>query len=356
MKQEIQFCTASDGTRIAFAKAGRGPPVVRVGSWFTHIEVDWESAVWGHWFSALARGRMLVRYDPRGSGLSDRGAEDLSLDAWVSDLEAVVDAAGLQTFSMIGLCQGGAVGIAYAARHPERIKRLVIYDSYLQGAYAEGVDADLTRQADALARMIEVGWGQPESAFRELFANLLMPEAGRRELRWIGDLESLSATAPDACRLWSAINSFDVRAEATRVTVPTLVFHVRGDTMVPFEAGRRLASFITGARFVPLEGRNHILMEGEKAWSTFRSELDAFLAEDEPVDAAGNEGLPDLTVREHAVLDNLARGLTNTQIASLLSISEKTVRNHVSNIFTKLGVDHRAQAVVLGRKAGLGRE
>lgn len=356
MKQEIQFCSSSDGTRIAFAKAGQGPPLVRVGSWFTHIEVDWESAVWGPWFSALARGRTLLRYDPRGSGLSDRNVDDLSLEAWVGDLEAVVEAAALERFSMIGLCHGGAVAIAYAARHPDRVNRLVLYDSYLQGGYAEGVNDELARQTDALGRMIEVGWGRNAGAFRELFANLLMPEAGQQELRWIGELQHLSASAPDACRLWSAFNAFDVRAEAARVTVPTLVFHVRGDAMVPFEAGRRLASFITGARFVPLEGRNHILMANEKAWNTFRTELDAFLALDEPIDAESVDGLPDLTSRERQVLDHLARGLSNTQIADCLSISEKTVRNHVSNVFSKLDVHHRSQAIVMGRKAGLGRD
>ena len=160
MKQQIQFCTTQDGVRLALAKAGEGPPLVRTANWFTHLELDWESAIWRHWFEALADGRTLVRYDPRGSGLSDRNVNDFSLEAWISDLEAVVDAAGLQRFPLLGLCQGGVVAVAFAARHPERVSRLILYDSYLSGAYAEGVDQRLEKQARTMSEMIELGWGQ----------------------------------------------------------------------------------------------------------------------------------------------------------------------------------------------------
>ena len=356
MKQQIRFCTARDGVRIAFATAGEGPPLVRVNNWFTHLELDWVNPVWRHWSEFLADRRMLVRYDPRGSGLSDRDPADVSLDALVSDLNAVVDALGLSRFPLIGLCQGGAIAIAYAARHPERVSRLVLYDSYLHGAFVGDAGEKLAHQARTFAQMIELGWGRKVGAFREMFAGLLMPDAGERQQKWIGELQRRSASPAMACRLWNEFNSFDVRAEAAKVAAPALVFHVRGDAMVPFEAGRRLAATLPNARFVPLEGRNHILRADEPAWLVFKKELNDFLGLDEQTGAAEARELATLTSREREILDDIARGLTNAQIADRLHIAEKTVRNHVNHVFSKLDARHRAQAIVIARKAGLGRE
>jgi pimeloyl-ACP methyl ester carboxylesterase len=162
---------------------------VRVNNWFTHLEVDWDSPVWRHWTDAFAQGRTLVRYDPRGSGLSDRTVTDFSLDAWVADLEAVVDALELRRFPLVGLCQGGVVAIAYAARHPDRVSRLVLYSAYLHGAYADGAAERFAKQAQTLSQMIEIGWGRDAGAFREVFAGLLMPEGGKEQLKWIGELQ-----------------------------------------------------------------------------------------------------------------------------------------------------------------------
>ena len=356
MRQTIRFCQSRDGVRIAFATLGQGPPLVRVNNWFTHLEVDWDSPVWRHWVDAFAQRRTLIRYDPRGSGLSDREVTDFSLDAWVADLEAVVDAAGLRRFPLVGLCQGGLVAIAYAARHPDRVSRLVLYSAYVHGAYVDGVAEKLVKQAQTLSQMIEIGWGREAGAFRELFANLLMPDGGKEQLKWMGELQRRSASPETACRLWNAFHVFDIRAEASKVTAPTVVFHVRGDAMVPFEAGRQVAAMIPNARFVPLESKNHILLPHEKAWSVFRKELDDFLNTDEPIETAANSELPDLTERERELLEGVARGLTNAEIAERLQISEKTVRNHISSIFSKLGVKHRSQAIVAARKAGLGRD
>jgi len=356
MKQQIRFCTAKDGVRIAFATAGEGPPLVRVNNWFTHLELDWGNPVWRHWWEALSDRRMLVRYDPRGSGLSDRDPADVSLDALVSDLEAVVDALGLARFPLFGLCQGGAIAIAYAARQPKRVSRLALYDSYLHGAYVGDAGEKLARQARAFAEMIELGWGRKVGAFREMFAGLLMPGAGEREQKWIGELQRHSASPAMARRLWDEFNSFDVRAEAAKVAAPALVFHVRGDAMVPFEAGRRLAATLPNARFVPLEGHNHVLRADEPAWPIFRKELGDFLGLDEQTGDAATGELAALTSREREILDGIARGLTNAQIADRLRIAEKTVRNHVNHVFSKLDARHRAQAIVIARKAGLGRE
>jgi TolB-like protein/pimeloyl-ACP methyl ester carboxylesterase/Tfp pilus assembly protein PilF len=301
-EQRIRFCTSRDGVRIAFAAAGQGPPLVRVNNWFTHLEIDWDSPVWRHWLEAFVERRMLVRYDPRGSGLSDRGANDYSLNAWVADLEAVVDALGLRRFPLVRLCQGGLVAIAYAVRHPDRVSRLVLYSSYPHGAYVDGVAGKLTKQAQTLSQMIEMGWGREAGAFREFFANLLMPDGGREQLKWIGELQRRSASPETACRLWNAFHAFDIREEAPKITIPTLVFHVRGDAMVPFECGRQLAAMIPNARFMPLESKNHILLPHEKAWETFRKELNDFLNADEQISTAPGSELSDLTQREKELL------------------------------------------------------
>ena len=354
--QRIRFCRSRDDVQIAFATAGEGPPLVRVNNWFTHLELDWDNPVWRHWSEALAERRTLVRYDPRGSGLSDRDVADFSLDALVSDVKAVVDALGLRRVPLIGLCQGGVIAAAYAARHPERVSRLVLYDSYLHGAFAGDAPEYLAKQAHAFAQLIELGWGRKVGAFREMFANLLMPDAASQQVKWVSELQRRSASPATACSLWNVFNTFDIRTEAPKVTAPTLVFHVRGDAMVPFEAGRRLAAAIPNARFVPLEGRNHILRADEPAWPVFKKELNDFLGADEPADESPADKFSELTAREKVILDCIARGLTNPQIAADLRIAEKTVRNHITSLFSKLGTEHRSQAIVIARKAGLGRD
>lgn len=357
MKQRVQFCTSADGIRIAFAETGSGPPLLRVANWFTHLDLDWQSAVWRHWFDALSDGRTLIRYDPRGCGLSDRNVNDFSLDRWVEDLEAVVEAAGLTRFPLVGLCQGGAVATAYAVRYPHRVSRLVLYDSYLFGAYTNAAPERFEREARTLSQMIEIGWGKESGAFREVFASLLMPDAPKEGLNWIGEMQRRSASARNARLLWDAFNEFDIRDIAADVKAPTLVFHGRGDAMVPFEAGRQLASLIPGARFVPLETRNHILLPREEAWSTFRSELATFLEPEMRSELrAGDLILDALTARETEVLNGVARGLSNRELAKLLRIAEKTVRNHLTTVFSKLGIASRAQAIVSARDAGLGRD
>lgn len=369
MKQQIRFCHAPDGVRIAYATTGTGPPLVRVTNWLTHLNLDWESPVWHHWFKALSQGHQLVRYDARGTGLSDRLVDTLSLDAWVQDLAAVVDALQLDRFPLLGLCQGGAIAIAYAARYPQRVTRLVLYDSYVRGAFvqhaqhpehnraAEDTSPEKAREAEALAEMIQVGWGQEAAAFRQVFTNLLIPGATTEQQRWFAELQRRTVSARTAARLWRLFHSLDVRQLAPQVTVPTLVLHVRGDRMVPFEQGLELASLIPHARFVPLEGKNHILRPDEPAWTHFLSEVQDFLGT--PASASsGDELLADfaaLTPREREVLDLLARGLANSEIVERLVISPKTVRNHVTRIYSKLQTDTRAQTVVLAREAGFGQ-
>ncbi len=353
MRQRIRFCTTSDQVRIAYATAGQGPPLLRVGGWLTHVEKDWQSPVWRHWLQALTSRHRLARFDIRGSGLSDRNAKEQGMEAWLHDLEAVVADLGWQSFSMLGLCQGGAIATAYASRHPERVERLVLYNSYLAGPLASGGNCELAEQAGLLADMIRLGWGQPTPAFRDVFARLLMPRATEEQLGWWDQLQQLTADPESAARLWLAFNRIDISEQARKLAVPTLVCHVRHDTMVPFEAGRQLAATLPHATFQPLEGENHVLQPDEPAWPVFLSAMEQFLlGAAEPL---GADGLPAaLTAREKTVLAQVARGLSNKEIAEGLFMSPKTVRNHISTICGKLGVSSRSQAIVRARDAGLG--
>ena len=313
MKQQIHFCQSFDGVRIAYATSGSGTPLVRAANWLTHLELEWKSPIWSHWFEQLSRSYRLVRYDIRGSGLSARRVGEMSLDAWVRDLEAVVDTLKLDRFDLLGLCQGGAIAVAYAAQHPDRVNRLVVYDSYLHGAFADGVSARRKREAEALSEMISIGWGRHNSAFRQVFAELLMPEASKDEQRWISELQRQTVSPETAVRLWRAFHQIDIRNLAQRVKIPTLVFHVMGDAMVPFAEGQRLASLIPAARFVPLDGKNHILREDEPAWSHFMTELHSFLGTSEAVakEQAVQTAFADLTTREREILGLIAQGLSN---------------------------------------------
>jgi pimeloyl-ACP methyl ester carboxylesterase/DNA-binding CsgD family transcriptional regulator len=353
MTQQICFCTSFDGTRIAYSTTGSGPPLVRVANWVTHLERDLDGPIWPPWFEELSRNHTLVRYDLRGSGLSDRQVDDLSLEAWVKDLEAVVDDLGLDAFSILGLCQGGSIAIAYAVRHPDRVRKLVLYDAYTHGALVEGQRVFERAKAEALTQMIKVGWGRRNAAFRKVFADLLVPDGTKEQQLWLAELQRESTSPEMAARLWRAFHKVDVRDLAPRVQSPALVFHVTSDAMIPFAMGRRLASLLPDARFIPLDGNNHILLPDEPAWERFISELHGFLGEGPRGEV---NAFSDLTPREREVLDLMARGLSNSKIAEELFISPKTVRNHVTRVFSKLEVGRRAAAIVTAREAGFGRD
>jgi pimeloyl-ACP methyl ester carboxylesterase/DNA-binding CsgD family transcriptional regulator len=353
LKQAIRFCTAPDGVRLAYATMGQGPPLVRAAHFLTHLEFDLQSPVWRPWLAELGRDRRVVRYDARGCGLSDRGSTAPSLDAWLADLECVVDAAGLERFALFGCSQGGAMSIAYAARHPERVTGLVLLGSYARGMMRRDLSPVQAREATLLLDLIEVGWGQDNPAFRQVYTSLFIPEGTPEQVRWFNELERLSTTPEHAARTIAAFGQIDVTALAPRVACPTLVLHARGDARVPFDEGRRVAALIPGARFVPLESRNHVLLEHESAFAQCFAEIDAFLGEHDP--ASHREwAFPDLTARERELVELLAHGLDNLQIAAHLGLAEKTVRNKVSAVFTKLDVQSRAQAIVRAREAGFG--
>jgi pimeloyl-ACP methyl ester carboxylesterase/DNA-binding winged helix-turn-helix (wHTH) protein len=290
LEQRIGFCTASDGVRIAYATSGEGPPLVKAANWLTHLDHDWESPVWRHWLRELSSYRTLVRYDERGSGLSDRDCDDLSFDSWVRDLETVVDALGLERFALLGISQGCAVSIAYAIRHPERVSKLVLYGGYLQGIKARARSQQEREQANVIMTQMPLGWGLENPAFRVFFAARFLPEGTPEQVRWFSELQRITTSPEIASRLLSVASMIDVTDLAPAVRVPTLVLHAKGEGVVPFDVGRKIATLIPGARLVPLEGRNHIILESEPAWPRFADEVRRFLAEDD----AGN-GAPKLT-------------------------------------------------------------
>ena len=278
LHQEIRFCTAHDGVQIAYAVTGEGPPIVKVANWLNHLEFDWKSPIWRHLVEGLAHDHTLVRYDERGSGLSDWNAEDISFDAFVCDLEAVVDALRLERFSLLGISQGCAVSIAYAVRHPERVRRMVLHGGYAAGWYHRaGPEERAWRQA--LVTLSREGWGQDSPAFRQVFTSLYVPGATPEQMTWFNQLQRISASPENAVRLQEVLSRLDVRDLLGRVAVPTLVLHCQRDAVVPFSCGRELAGKIPGARFVPLDSDDHLVLEHEPAWPRFLEAVRSFLDE-----------------------------------------------------------------------------
>jgi pimeloyl-ACP methyl ester carboxylesterase len=279
-RQEVRFCTAPDGVRLAHATLGQGPALVKTANWMSHLEYDWKSPLWRHLARELSRDFRLVRYDQRGNGLSDWNVEDFSLDAFVGDLETVVGAVGLERFPLLGVSQGCRVAVAYAARHPDRVSHLVLYGGAARGWKHRSQGA---REARAgLQALIREGWGRETPAFRQVFTTLFMPGAGPEQAAWFNDLQRVSSSAENAFRLTEAYGDIDVTDLLARVRAPTLVMHATEDAMVPFEEGRRLAAGIPGARFAALEGRNHLLLDDEPAFARFLSETRAFLSVPRP--------------------------------------------------------------------------
>jgi pimeloyl-ACP methyl ester carboxylesterase/DNA-binding CsgD family transcriptional regulator len=361
MEQQIRFCRAADGVMLAYARVGSGPPLIKAANWLSHLEHDWKTPIWRPLLERLAAHNTVIRYDERGCGLSDWEVEDLSFESWVRDLEAVADAARVDRFPLLGISQGGPVAIAYAARHPERVSRLILYGTYLRGRLRRDPGPREREEAEALVKLVRAGWGRENPAYRQLFSSIFLPDATLEQMRAFTELQRLSTSPENAARIVSGFDQVDVSELAPELDVPTLVLHVRGDGRIPFEEGRRVAAGIRGARFVPLEGRNHGLLPEDLAFEPFLEEVRRFLAEDEDGEAArATPGdviarVDRMTPREREVLELVARGLDNAAIAGVLAIQPKTVRNHVSVLFAKLGAGHRAEAVVMAREAGFGR-
>ncbi|MBV9018129.1 MAG: alpha/beta fold hydrolase, partial [Alphaproteobacteria bacterium] len=276
-EQQIEFCTSPDGIRLAHSCIGRGPPLVKTGNWMTHLEFDLESPIWQHLYRELSRDHTFIRYDARGNGLSDREVEEVTLEAFVRDLETVVDAAGLDRFALLGISQGCAVSVAYAVRHPERVTHLVLYGGYAQG-WTKRPQTEVERQRnEAMLTLVQLGWGQENPAFRQLFTSQFVPGGTKEQADWFNELQRMSTSPDDAVRNLKAQGNIDITGLLGEVRAPTLVMHARDDARVPFEAGRRLAAGIPSAKFVPLQGRNHLILETEPAFTRFVQEIRVFL-------------------------------------------------------------------------------
>jgi pimeloyl-ACP methyl ester carboxylesterase len=276
LRQVIRFCTAADGARIAYSTVGDGPPLVKAANWLNHLEHEWESPVWKHWVADLSQHHVFVRYDERGCGLSDWNVPDFSFDAWVRDLETVVDALGVERFALLGISQGGAVAVAYAARHPDRVSHLILYCAHARGWQHRGTAHELEAY-EALTQLVRLGWGKNHPAFRQMFTTRFIPDAGPEEMEWFNDLQRITASPENAARFMDQFASVDVRPLLADIVVPTIVFHCQEDGVVPFNEGRLLAAGIRGAKFVPLPSRNHLVLAHEPAWQILLRELGEFL-------------------------------------------------------------------------------
>jgi pimeloyl-ACP methyl ester carboxylesterase/DNA-binding CsgD family transcriptional regulator len=340
--------TASDGTRLAWAESGAGPVVVKAANWLTHLEYELESPVWRHWIEFFSAHFRFVRYDERGCGMSEWQAGAMSLDQWATDLEAVVDAARPESpITLLGISQGAGACIRYALRHPERVARMLLYGGYARGGLLRG--SPTARVAyQAIADLARAAWGGDNPTFRQVFTSRFIPGGTREQLEWFNDLCLKTTSGEIAASLLEARGTMDIADLLAEVRTPTLVLHARDDEVVPIAEGRFLASGIPGAEFIELDSRNHVLLEHEPAWERFREAVVAF----ERHGDARSSVFAELSGRERQVLALMADGLSNADIAERMSISEKTVRNHASNLFDKLGVWSRTQAIVFAHDHG----
>lgn len=349
--QRIRYLNTSDGVKLAWAEAGSGPALIKAANWMTHLEYEWESPVWRHWMRFFTDHFRFVRYDERGCGMTDRHVGDLSFDRWVEDLEAVIGAAApVEPFILLGISQGSAACIAYAVKYPERVSKLILYGGYARGTYLRQ-DPDKERLYRAMIDLVRLEWGNENPAFRQVFTSRFVPEANDEQIGWFNDLCRKTTSAEIAARLLEMRAAVDITGLLERIQTPTLVLHSRHDNVVPIAEGQILAAGIPGAQFIELDSRNHVLLESEPAWERFCEEVIVFTGVSGSA-SAEDKAFAALSPREREILTLIADGLGNAKIAERLSISEKTVRNHVSNVFDKLGVWSRAQAIVFARDRG----
>jgi pimeloyl-ACP methyl ester carboxylesterase/DNA-binding CsgD family transcriptional regulator len=354
---QIRFCRSRDGTRIAYAVSGTGLPLVWVPHWVHTLKFDVGNPIWSPWLLALTERHAVIRYDWRGCGLSDRDCADLSFERHVEDLEAVVAAAGFERFVLFGMAFGGQTALTYAVRHPRRVSHLVLYGMVCHGRMSRSATHEDRAEAQTRLKAIELGWPDEKSGYGQFYASLHLPAASAEQKRLYNEQLHAATSQANAIGLMKAFYVTDLREAARQVHCPTLILHAREDSLVPFDQGRSTATLVPRARFVPLESRNHLVLNSDLSWPQLVEELNSFIPEsfDAPVEALELK-LDDLTPREREILEIMAQGATNGNIAQQLGISEKTVRNQVSIILDKLGVTGRLQAVVQAREAGFGRK
>jgi pimeloyl-ACP methyl ester carboxylesterase/DNA-binding CsgD family transcriptional regulator len=332
--QRIAFVRSRDSTNIAYALSGEGSPLVKAGTWMTHLQHDWGSPVWSHWLSFLSGRHTLVRYDPRGCGLSQTDVERISLHDWVDDLEAVVDRLELQRFPLLGMSQGAAVAVEYAARHPERVSHLILYAPLITGWRRS--QHPLSERWRTMEQLALTGWGDHNLAFPSMFAHLFIPGGSPEQIQWYAELQRKSASKQVAARMMNVLAELRLFGRLREVRVPTLVIQISDDQVIRPESAIGIASEVRDSQFVSITSRNHILLEHGPGWQEFKMQLDKFLPAGKPAASplpADARRLQVLSARERQILAHIAQGLSNQQIAEALFISEKTVRNHITHVF-----------------------
>jgi pimeloyl-ACP methyl ester carboxylesterase/DNA-binding CsgD family transcriptional regulator len=355
MQQRIAFVRSKDDTNIAYALSGEGPPLVRAGTWLTHVQHDWDSPVWSHWLRFMSSRHTLVRYDPRGCGLSQSQVKNIRFQDWVDDLEAVVDRLELDSFPLVGMSQGAAVAAEFALRHPKRVKHLTLYAPVVTGWRGRATEG--AKHWQAIEQLVMSGWGDSNMAFPSMFAHLFLPDSPPENKHHYAELQRKSATKDVAARFMNVLADLHLFPRLKELAVPTLVIQIAHDQIVDPRSATGIAAEIAGSQFVSIDSRNHVLLEHEAGWEEFKS---AF-AQHVPggslpparASAPPSQLLQQLSRREQEILRELVKGHNNKQIADSLFISEKTVRNHITSIFEKLGVSSRAQALVLAKESGL---
>jgi pimeloyl-ACP methyl ester carboxylesterase/DNA-binding CsgD family transcriptional regulator len=339
-EQEVRFCRGQDGVRLAFAVHGGGPPLVVVSCWLSHLQHDWQSPVWRHFLDQLGAIATVIRYDERGFGMSDWNVDDFSLEARVSDLEAILAASGLHRFAMLGMSGGSAVAMAYAARHPERVSRLILYGTVCGEPVM--LSPDQRAEEETYRGMIRVGWAKEDADFRRVFTKRFIPDATEEQMRWFDDLQRMSTSPANAVASRIARQQVDIHGELSGITAPTIVLQAIGDRSTSFDNAVAVSSRIPGARLVSLESRNHILLADEPAWRVFINEVSAFLEPERRTHAEHTDRpTEELSPRERDVLRLAAEGRTNDEIAAALTVSVRTVERHLSNTYAKLGLGGR---------------
>lgn len=337
--QEIRFCQSADGVRLAHTKHGSGPPLVIVSCWLSHLQHDWQSPVWRHFLEDLGAFTTLVRYDLRGHGLSDWTVDDFSLEAQLSDLDAVVQAQGLDRFGLLGMSGNSMVALAYAQRHPERVTRLVVYGGW--AGWPRDETAQNRLDEAAWQAMVRAGWARPDPTFRRVFTQTFIPDATEAQMRWFDDLQRMSTSARNVIAARVARRRINVAGDLASVRAPTLVLHALHDRAIEFEFAREVATRIPDARLVPLESNNHILLADEAAWDVFVTEVRGFMRpeQDALLDGEGVlTAIQLLSPRELEILRLAATGMENVAIADALVLSLRTIERHMSNAYLKLGV------------------
>ena len=351
VRQRIRYLRTPDGVNLAWAESGSGSLLVKAANWLSHLEYEWESPAWRHWIRFFTSHFRFVRYDERGCGMTDRNVGDLSPERWVEDLEAVIEAAeAREPLALLGVSHGSVACIRYAVQHPERVSRMLLYGGYARG-YTHRGDSEAEREYRAIVELVRTGWGKENSAFRQVFTSRFIPQGTPEQLAWFNELCRKTSSPEIASELLQMRAQVNIAGLLKKVRVPTLVIHAREDAVVPLSEGRYLASHIPDALFVELESKNHILLESEPAWLRFCEAALEFLGVEAPI-TGEDAAFALLSPREREVLALITEGLANAEIGRRLSISEKTVRNHISNLFDKLGVWTRAQAMVFARDRG----